>query len=145
MMRLTGVLVVGVLAWGAVPVEAQVSGAIIIGGGPLGGIITFGERRPVVRKVVVVERHAPRVIVVERLHPRRHRYHPAWRYRGGHERVIVYYDLRQRVYYDRPYRPGLVALEVVWDGDRYYALDDHDGEGDGLTGDRYEGRARMRW
>lgn len=121
--------------------QAQVSGTIILGGGPVGGVITIGEpvilARPRAR-VVVVERPvvvAPRVVYVERWHGRGHFKHGrAW------QRRVVYYDPRDRVYYDR-HRRGFREVEV-WERDgRYYRdYDRRGGRYDGRHDDRDEDR-----
>jgi hypothetical protein len=125
-MRMPLLLAAGALAFAPAPSQAQVSGTVIIGGGPVGGVIHVGEPR-YRREVVVVERRAPRVIVVERVYRHKHKRHPIWRYRdrGRYERVIVYYDRRHDRYYDR-HRPGLVEIHVVARGGRYYRLYDDD-------------------
>jgi hypothetical protein len=103
---------------------AQVSGTIVIGGLPVGGVVTFGSPRWVpgpARRVVVMERHAPgRVVVVERWRPSKHYY------RGDHRRYSraeVWYDQRAGRYYDRV-RPGLRRVVVYERDGRYYRHDD---------------------
>lgn len=83
----------------AAPLHAQrVSAEVVVRGGPVAGRVAVDDgyssyRRPVRR--VVVERHAPRVVRVERF-SHRHRKH--WK-RQGYRAVVVYYmDGR---YYDR--------------------------------------------
>ena len=87
------------LALMATPLHAQrVSAEVVVRGGPVAGRVAVDDgyssyRRPVRR--VVVERHVPRVLRVERL---RHRHWKHWR-RHGYRAVVVYYiDGR---YYDR--------------------------------------------
>jgi hypothetical protein len=68
----------------------------------------------------VVERYAPRVVVVERLH--RHRSSRAWS-RQGYRPVTLYF--RDGRYYDRwnerwPHADEVVVYER---GDRYYTWD----------------------
>jgi hypothetical protein len=78
------------------------------------------ERRRVARRVVVVERYAPRVIVVEPVH--RHRSTRDWA-RHGYRPVTLYYvDGR---YYDRWSDRWPRAYEVVVyeRGGRYYVSD----------------------
>ena len=106
----------------ATPLQAQdVSGEVVVRGGPVTGRVVIGDQysgyRPARR--VMAERYAPRVIRVERL---RHHHGKHWK-RGkhaGYRRTIVYYvDGR---YYDRADRHHARAYEVVVyqrDG-RYY-------------------------
>ncbi len=114
-MRVHALFTAGLL--GIAPVaHAQVSGTIIIGGGPIGGVITIGEPVIVARpraRVVVVERpvYGPRVVVVERWRGKGH-----YKHRHGYARQVVYYDPRHRVYYDR-HRRGCHEVEV-WARDR---------------------------
>jgi hypothetical protein len=125
-MRTPLLLTLGALALAPARAGAQVSGTIVIDGGPVGGVITIGDRRPA-RRVVVVERYAPRVIVVERLDRRYDRKHPVVRHRDRHDRVIIFYDRRDRAFYDRPYRRGLVEVEVIRYRGRYYIVEDRRG------------------
>jgi hypothetical protein len=89
------------------------------------------HRRPVARPVVVVERYAPRVVVVEQLHG--HRSSRAWS-RRGYRPVTLYF--RDGRYYDRwserwPHADEVVVYER---GGRYYTSDcehrGHTHEGD---------------
>jgi hypothetical protein len=78
-------------------------------------------RRPVARRVVVVER--PRIVVVERVH--RHRSAKHWSRRGYRRVTLYHWDGR---YYDRwvGHRHG-VRTVVVWERDgRYYRDCDRD-------------------
>lgn len=150
-MRIPLLLAMGTLATLPASSEAQVSGTVVIGTGPIGGIIRIGE--PAWRRdVVVVERRAPRVIVVERVHRKTHRRHPVWGYRdrGRYDRVIVFYDRRRDRFYDR-YRPGLIEIEVIGYRGKYYLLEDdryhrrdRDRRYDDRWDDDYRGRARPR-
>ena len=105
---------------------AQISGTIVLGGLPVGGVITFGVPHRVLgpaRQVVIVERPGPaRVVVVERWRQPKH-------YRATHhpryDRRVVWYDHRARSYYDRA-RPGLIRIEVYHRDGRYYRMDDED-------------------
>jgi len=87
------------------PAAAQVSGAIVIGGFPLAGIIAIGPVHHVrtylpTPRIVVVERYrAPRVIVVERWDRGRHYGHVS----RGKARGVIWYDGHRR---------GLVEVEV---------------------------------
>jgi len=124
-MRVHALFAAGLLGF-APAASAQVSGTIVIGGGPIGGIITIGGPVVVARpraRVVVVERPvfvSPRAVYVERWHGRGH-----FRHGRGYSRRVVYYDPRDRVYYDR-HRAGCREVEV-WERDgRYYRDRDRD-------------------
>ena len=120
-MRTLTLIAAGALALLPLRAEAQVRGTIIIGGYPIGGVIRIGEPVPrYPRRVVVVERDAPRVVVVEKW--KRHKHSKHCRYERYRERVI-YYDRRGHVYYDR-YRPGLVEREVLEHEGGYYRRGD---------------------
>ena len=110
-----------VLTAAAAPVQAQrVEAGVVVHSGPVAvrvivrdGYSTY--RRPVTRRVVVVER--PRLVVVERIH--RHRPARHWSRRGYRPITVYYWDGR---YYDRwiGHRPGVREV-VVWERDgRYY-------------------------
>ena len=117
----------------AAPATAQnVAADVLVRSGPVAGRVVIGngystyrrpvvvERRPAARRVVVVERYAPRVIVVERVHS--HRFSRAWA-RHGYRPVALYYvDGR---YYDRWSErwPRAVEVVVYQRGDRYYVSD----------------------
>ena len=93
------------------------------------------HRRPVARRVVVVERYAPRVVVVERVF--RHRPSRAW-VRHGYRPVTLYYiDGR---YYDRRADGWPRAREVVVyeRGGRFYS-DECDGR------DHHGHHDRVHW
>jgi hypothetical protein len=128
-------IVVGGMALGlllaARPAPAQmVQAGVVIRSGPVSGHLIVGEPAPVVvyrepvRRVVVVDRYAPRVIVVESVRGPRGR---AYGWRRYHYRPVVVYYVGYR-YYDRWFggRPGLRRVEVYerdgrfyrWDGDR---------------------------
>jgi hypothetical protein len=126
-----GSLLTGLLLTGPVSAQ-QVAANIIVRGGPIAGHVTIADgyssyrrptvveyRRPEARRMVVVERYAPRVIVVERV--RHHRHANYWA-RHGYRPVTVYYvDGR---YYDRDVR-GRGRAVVVYEHDgRYYECDD---------------------
>ena len=134
-MRVHALFAAGLLGL-APAANAQVSGTIIIGGGPVGGVITIGEPVIVARpraRVVYVDRpvYSPRVIYVERWRGKGHYKHDRY------ARRVVYYDPRDRVYYDR-HRKGCREVEV-WERDgRYYR--DHDG-----YDDRYDDRRDDRY
>jgi hypothetical protein len=110
------------------PVQAQlVSADVVVRSGPVAGHVAIGEystyRRPVARRVVVVKRYAPRIIVVERMHHRKARH---WR-RHGFRAVTLYYVNGR--YYDRfvAHRPGIREVVVYERDGRYYrdCDDDH--------------------
>ncbi|HEX9894960.1 MAG TPA: hypothetical protein VGA78_13605 [Gemmatimonadales bacterium] len=138
-MRIPALMTAGALALLPARSDAQVSGTIVIGGGPVGGVVTFGQPvivRPRGGRVVVVERYAPhpRVIVVERWRkPKHHQRHFA--------RRVVYYDRGAHVFYDR-YRPGLIEVAVFFNDGRFYRdYDDVRGYRDrGRYDDRYRHR-----
>jgi hypothetical protein len=117
------------------PLHAQqVAGDIFIRSGPVAGHVRIGDsystyravpvveyRRAPVRRVVVYERRAPRVIVVERV---RHQHFRHWK-RDGFRRVTLYYvDGR---YYDRHLRgrPGVRQIVVYERNGHYYLRHDH--------------------
>lgn len=102
-----------VLTVAAVPLQAQrVEARVVVHD----GYSTY--RRPVTRRVIVVER--PRVIVVERVHRHHHRRH--WSRRGYRPMTLYYWDGR---YYDRHigHRHGVREV-VVWERDGRYYHDD---------------------
>lgn len=112
------------LALIATPLQGQaVSGEVVVRSGPVAGRVVVGDEYSSyrqARRVVVVERYAPRVIVVQRI---RHGHDKHWR-RHGYHRVVVYrVDGR---YYDRDYpnRRGMQEVVVYERGGRYYQLDD---------------------
>jgi len=120
-------VVVGALAFGilvtARPAGAQVEAGVVIRSGPISGHVIVGEPAPVVvypvpRPVVVVDRYAPRVVVVEPIYVRR-----GWSYgwwgRYGYRPVFVYYDGAR--YYDRWFDGrGVRRVEVYQRDGRYY-------------------------
>ncbi|MBA3759390.1 MAG: hypothetical protein H0X07_02580 [Gemmatimonadales bacterium] len=110
------------LALLATPLHAQrVSAEVVVRGGPVAGRATVHDgyssyRRPVRR--VVMERHAPRVLRVERL---RQRHGKHWKRHGYREVVVYYIDGR---YYDRDGWDGWGREVVVFERDgRFYAAD----------------------
>ena len=118
------------------PVSAQqVAANVFVRGGPVSGHVVVDNgystyRRPPVivyrnperRRVVVVERYAPRVIVVERVHYHRH---AGYWVRHGYRPVTLYYVNGR--YYDSWYNDRGVREIVVYErGGRYYdASEDH--------------------
>ena len=113
-----------------VPLSAQqVAAHVYVRGGPVSGHVVVDngystDRRPPVvvyrnsepRRVVVVERYAPRAIVVERV--RRHRHAEYW-VRHGYRPVSLYFVNGR--YYDRWYGGRGVREIVVYERrGRYY-------------------------
>jgi hypothetical protein len=114
------------LALISAPLHAQrVSAEVVVHGGPVTGHVIVGDRystyrgRPVLvhraRRIMVLERHGPRVILVERF---RHRHAKHWK-RGFRPIVVYYVDGR---YYDRfdPSHSGVREVVVYERGGRYY-------------------------
>jgi hypothetical protein len=120
-MRVHALFAAGLLGL-APAANAQVSGTIILGGGPIGGVME--------RPVYV----GPRVIYVERWRGKGHFKHDRY------ARRVVYYDPRDRVYYDR-HRKGCREVEVWERSGRYYR--DHDR--DDHRGDRHKDRRDDRY
>ena len=145
-MRVHALFVAGLL--GIAPAaNAQVSGTVIIGGGPIGGVITIGEPVIVARpraRVVVVDRPVyagHRVVVVERWRGKGH-----FKHHRGYARRVVYYDPRNQVYYDR-HRRGCHEVEVWERSGRYYRDRDDDrryDRDDDRDRDRYQDRYDSR-
>jgi len=139
-------IVVGGMALGlslaARPAPAQmVEAGVVIHSGPVVGHVVVGEPPPVVvyrepvSRVVMVDRYAPQVIVVETARWPRGRAYGWWRHQ--YRPIVVYYDGAR--YYDRWFggRPGLRRVEVYQRAGRYYRWDE----------DRYRHRDRddPRW
>ncbi len=106
------------------PAAAQmVEAGVVIRSGPVAGHVVITDREPRYhypeRRVVVVERYAPQVIVVE--HGRAHRGRGWWK-KHGYRPVVVYYDVRRGRFYDRRDRDRRGIREVVvYEGNgRYY-------------------------
>jgi hypothetical protein len=114
----------------------QVSADVVIRSGPVAGRVVVGDgystyrrppvvvyERPVARRVVVVERYGPRVVVVERVHRNKHARH--WKRHGFRPVTLYYVDGR---YYDRRVGYARGAREViVYERDgRYYEDCGHD-------------------
>jgi hypothetical protein len=111
----------------ASPLAAQVSADVVVRSGAVAGHVAVGDgystyRRPPARRVVIVERDAPRLVVVERMHRHLDR---DWR-RFGYRPVTIYYVNGR--YYDRPaWRRGVHEVVVYERGGRYYTnCDEHD-------------------
>ncbi|MFL5518838.1 MAG: hypothetical protein ACJ8DJ_21990 [Gemmatimonadales bacterium] len=119
----------------AAPAAAQnVAADVLVHSGGVVGQVTVGDtyaryrrrpvvivhRRPAARPVVVVERYAPRVVVVERLHG--HRSSRAWA-RQGYRPVTLYYrDGRYYDYWSERW-PTATVVVVYERGGRYYTAD----------------------
>jgi hypothetical protein len=112
------------------PLSAQqVAANVIVRGGPIAGHVVIENgystyrrpsvvayRHPEARRVVVVERYAPRVIVVERARAYRHGNY--WVHHGYRPVTLFYLDGR---YYDRRINGRGVREIVVYErGGRYY-------------------------
>ena len=123
-MRVHALFAAGLLGL-APSANAQVSGTIIIGGGPVGGVITVGQPVIVARpraRVVYVE---PRVVYVERWRGKGH-----FKHGHGYAKRYVYYDPRDRVYYDG-HRKGCHWVEV-WERRRREDSSGFIGGGEGV-------------
>jgi hypothetical protein len=87
------------LAIMAPPLHAQyVSTEVVVRGGPVTGRVVIADGYSSYRRAVrraVVERYAPRAVVVERF---RHRHGKHWKRKGYREVIVYYIDGR---YYDR--------------------------------------------
>lgn len=138
-----------------VPLSAQsIAADVILHSGPIAGHISINDGYPTyyhrpVRRVVVVERVAPRVIVVERFHGRGHgRGHghgKHWK-RHGYRPVTVYYvDGRYYDRYDR-HHPRVRRIVVYERSGRYYRDwdDHHDRWDDDRRDDRPDDRRHDR-
>jgi hypothetical protein len=117
------------LVLSAAPLHAQrVDARVVVRSGPVAGHVVIRDgystyRRPVTRRVVVVER--PRIVVVDRVHRHRHARH--WARRGYRPVELYYWEGR---YYDRwvGHRHGARRV-LVWERDsRYYHDCDTDSE-----------------
>ena len=118
---LAGSLLIGLLL--TAPLSAQqISAHVVVRGGPVAGHVVVANGYSTYRRPVVVDRYAPRVIVVERVRAHRHRNY--WG-RNGYRPVTLYYvDGR---YYDRWIAGPRVREIVVYERDgRYYDDCDHD-------------------
>ncbi|HEX2452016.1 MAG TPA: hypothetical protein VHJ69_12775 [Gemmatimonadales bacterium] len=107
------------------PAAAQmVEAGVVIRSGPVAGHVVIADPAPVYheRRVVVVDRYAPRVVVVE--HVRAHRGRGWWK-QHGYRPVVVYYDARHRRFYDRwdRDRRGIHEVVVYERRGRFYTAD----------------------
>ena len=105
------------------PAAAQmVEAGVVIRSGPVAGHVVIADPAPVYHRTVVVERYAPRVIVVKHLHSPRGRGHGWWK-RHGYRPVVLYYDVRRDRFYDRWHRDrrGIREIVVYERGGRYYS------------------------
>lgn len=98
------------------PAAAQmVEAGVVIRSGPVAGHVVITNPEPVYRRPerrVVVERYAPRVIVVEPVRTHRGRGHGWWK-RHGYRPVVIYYDVRRDRFYDRWDRDHRGIREVI--------------------------------
>jgi len=124
------------------PAVAQVSGAIVIDGGPVRGEIAVGEPvfaprpviiyQPVYGRRMEVARYAPQVVFVERSHGRYGK--PGeWYRRHGYRPVTLYYSEGRYfslIYADRRYRWGGAFRPVTaWErGGRFYLAAGYDND-----------------
>lgn len=135
----------------AVPLHAQqVAADVIVRSGPVAGHVVIGDgystyRRPVVyrapERVVVVERVAPRALVIERVRHGKHRHGRHWRAQGFRPVVVYYRDGR---YYDRDVRgwPEMRQVVVYERNGRLYQECDDDRDHDRYHHDRDDRRDR---
>ena len=117
---LAGSLLSGLLL--TTPLAAQqVAASVFVRGGPIAGHVVVENgystyRHPDARRVIVVERRGPRVIVVQRV--RAHRHEGYWVRRGYRPVTLYYVDGR---YYDRRVgRRGVREIVVYERNGRYY-------------------------
>lgn len=104
------------------PAAAQmVEAGVVIRSGPVAGHVVIADRADH-HRTVVVERYAPRVIVVRHIHTPRGRAHGWWK-RHGYRPVVLYYDVRDDRFYDRWHRDrrGIREIMVYERGGRYYS------------------------
>ncbi len=121
----------------AAPLPAQRVGAdVSVRSGPVAGRVVIGDQHSSYRRTsarrVVVERHRPRVIVVERFH--RHHHGGYWK-RHGYRSVSLYY-VEGRYYGRYGYHPGLREVVVYQRDGRYYRPCDDDDHRDDSPDDR---------
>ena len=109
------------------PATAQiVEAGVVIRSGPVAGHVVIADPAPVYhRRVVVVDRYAPRVVVVKHVRDHRGRGHGWWK-RHGYRPVVLYYDVRRDRFYDRWHRDrrGIREVVVYERGGRYYSASD---------------------
>lgn len=132
-----GSLLAGLLAAASPSAAQTVAADVVFRGGPVAGRVIVGDgystyrrhpvvvvhRRPVARRVVVVERYAPRVVVVERVY--RYRSPRAWARHGYRPVTLFYIDGRYYDRWDEGWPPAREVL-VYQRGGRFYADDcDH--------------------
>lgn len=125
----------------------QVSGAVVIDGGPVRGQISVGEpayaRRPVIiyqpvrGRRMEVARYVPQVVFIEQGHGR-HGKPSAWYKRHGYRPVTLFYSEGRyftQIYAARGYRWGpQFTPVVVWErGNRFYLPADGGPQGYGYT------------
>lgn len=107
----------------AKPAQAQrVSADIIIGGGPVAGRVTIGDRPRPLRGV-------------EWVRARDYRRDDWWRsFQRGSRIIVVYWDRNDDYYYMDRFRPDLLEIRLFERDGRYYRLED-----DGYGFDGYDG------
>jgi hypothetical protein len=104
------------------PAAAQmIEAGVVVRSGPVSGHVVIADPGPVYHRTVVVERYAPRVIVVTHVYP--HGRGRGWWKRQGYRPVVLYYDVRRDRFYDRRHRDGRGIREIVVyeRGGRYYS------------------------
>ncbi len=109
------------------PAAAQmVEAGVVVRSGPVAGHVVIADPAPVYHRRVVVERYAPRVIVVEHVRVHRSRGHGWWK-KHGYRPVVLYYDVRYGRFYDRWHRDrrGIREVIVYERRGRYYVTDDY--------------------
>ena len=131
----------------AAPAAAQVSGVVVVDGGPVRGQITVGEPvfapppiviyQPVRGRRVEVARYAPQVVFVERGHGR-HGKSARWYQRHGYRPVTLFYSEGRYfnlIYANPGYRRGGYFIPVtVWvRGGRFYLPAESGPEGYGYS------------
>ena len=116
------------------PAAAQmVEAGVVIRSGPVTGHVVIADPEPVYyrpeRRVVVVDRYAPRVIVVEHVRGHHGRADKWWK-RHGYRPVVLYYDVRYGRFYDRWHRDrrGIREVIVYERRGRFYSPYDYRGD-----------------
>jgi hypothetical protein len=99
----------------------MIEAGVVVRSGPVSGHVVIADPGPVYHRTVVVERYAPRVIVVTHVYP--HGRGRGWWKRQGYRPVVLYYDVRRDRFYDRRHRDGRGIREIVVyeRGGRYYS------------------------
>jgi len=125
--------------------DAQVRGAVLVGGSPIAETVIFGDgpRRPTYRPSY----RDSRVVVVEEWRGPRGNARGWWK-RGGFREVVIYRDRDRDRYYDRFDRGRRDLVEVVAyeRGGRYYDGRRFDDRYDNRFDDRFDNRYdNRRW